>query len=160
MIYAVKIECLPTAREFEILKPQHLIRERMEHCYQLLVIRLFQSVYCSVSLFCALCKCSAFPFHVAPKILTFPALCYIYYDSVLTKWQGTRAYLPLFLVCRTPLTAPCLVRSLDISSASLVLKKIIFVSPTKQNSHRNVCNYSIDMFAVFVAPNLNLVERI
>jgi len=82
MIYTVKIECLPNAREFEMLKPQHLIREQKEHCYQLLVIRLFQSVYCSVSLYCALCKCSAFPLLGAPKILTFPALCYIDRDNV------------------------------------------------------------------------------
>jgi hypothetical protein len=75
MNYAVKIECLPTAREFEMLKPQHLMRERIEYCYQLLVIRLFQYVYYSVSLYCALCKCSAFPLHVVPKVLTFPALC-------------------------------------------------------------------------------------
>ena len=34
MNYAVKIECLSTAREFEMLKPQHLIRERIEYCYQ------------------------------------------------------------------------------------------------------------------------------
>ena len=25
MIYAVQIECLPNAREFEMLKPQHVI---------------------------------------------------------------------------------------------------------------------------------------
>jgi len=124
MVYDVKIEFLPTARVFEILKPKHIIRKWMEHCYHLLLIRLFQSVYCSVSLFCALCKWSAFPLHVAPKILTFPAMCYIYCDNVLTKWQGPRGYLPSFLVCRTPLTTPCHVRSLAVSSASLVLKNL------------------------------------
>jgi len=164
MIYAVKIECLPNAREFEMLKPQHLIREQKEHCYHLLVIRLFQSVYCSVSLYCALCMCSAFPLHVTSKILTFPALYYIYSDNVeylrvLAKWQGTRGYLPSFLVYRSPLMTPCHVISLAFFFGLSGSEKFIFVSPTKQDSHRNVCNYSIEMFAIFIVPNLNLVQR-
>lgn len=124
MIYAIEIKSLTNAREFKMPKPQHLIRERTENCYKLLVIRLFLSAYCSVNLYCALCKCSALPLHVAPKILTFFALCYIYCEIVLTKWHGARAYLPSILVCRTQLTAPCHVRSLAISSASLVLTNL------------------------------------
>jgi len=133
MIYAVKIGCLPNARvrnaktsTFNKRTKGTLLRVASN---QIISIRILfcKLILCPVQMFSFSVTCCTKDTDVPCSVLHLLWQC-----SVLAKWQGTRGYLPSFLVCRTPPTAPCHVRSLAVSSASLVLKNLfLFVLQNK-----------------------------